>query len=248
MPQNARMPRTRTPPPSSRSDAAPLTKERIVETALGLLSEHGLDGFSIRDVARTLEVYPTAIYWYVPSKGALLGEICTLAMAKVMPPRGKGAWDDWLRELFRRYRRIMKRHPHLAQLVGAQLQSNSERNIELIERILAVLAEAGCAEGEMLPMYNVVIAAMSGFPTLEFAPEPSANVDEWHAAMDEKVASISAERHPHASRHLPALAAGHAFILRRQSGHARPMDASFEAWLDVVMLGIRARIDGHRSA
>src|SRR5829696_7297469 len=101
------------------SAAGILSRDRIVDVALALISEKGLDGFSLRDVARVLGVYPTAIYWHIKSRNALLGEVCTLVMSKVMPARGTAPWQDWIRQLFRRYRKTMKQHRNLAQLVGA---------------------------------------------------------------------------------------------------------------------------------
>jgi TetR/AcrR family tetracycline transcriptional repressor len=218
-----------------------LSRERIVDVALEMISEKGLDGFSLRDVARSLGVYPTAIYWHIKNKNALLGEVCTLTISKVVPPRGKGAWQDWLRALFRQYRKTMKDHPNLAQLVGARLLSNSDRNTDLIERILLVLEEAGCPEANMVEFYNTVVASMCGFATMEFAPLPAEDLGGWRSELEERVHRVSAIRFPKLAKHLPALA-NNSFILRWQSGHERPMDASFETYLDVFVYGLEGKI------
>ncbi len=218
-----------------------LSREKIVDVALALISEKGLDGFSLRDVARSLGVYPTAIYWHIKNKNALLGEVCTLTMSKVLLPRGKSAWQDWLRALFRQYRKTIKQHPNLAQLIGARLLSNSERNTDLIEKILQVLEEAGCPDANMVDLYNTVIASMCGFATMEFAPLPNEDLGAWRAELEERVHRVSAIRFPTMAKHLPALA-NNAFILRWQSGHERPLDASFESYLDVFVYGLERKI------
>jgi AcrR family transcriptional regulator len=148
------------PSATDAKEAPSLSRERIVDVALELISQKGLDDFSLRDVARSLEVYPTAIYWHIKNKNALLGEVCTLTLSKAVPPRGKSAWQDWLRALFRQYRKTMKQHPNLAQLVGARLLSNSDRNTDMIERILLVLEEAGCPDAHIVELYNTVIASI----------------------------------------------------------------------------------------
>jgi TetR/AcrR family tetracycline transcriptional repressor len=227
--------------PTEAKEAPSLSRERIVDVALELISEKGLDDFSLRDVARSLEVYPTAIYWHIKNKNALLGEVCTRTLSKVIPPRGKSAWQDWLRALFRQYRKTMRQHPNLAQLVGARLLSNSERNTEMIERILLVLEEAGCPDAHMVELYNTVVASMCGFTTMEFAPLPREDVGEWRSDLEEKVHRVSAIRFPKLAKHLPALA-NNSFILRWQSGHERPMDASFESYLDVFVYGLERKI------
>lgn len=229
------------PSSTEAKEAPPLSRERIIDVALELISEKGLDDFSLRDVARSLEVYPTAIYWHIKNKNALLGEVCTRTLSKVIPPRGKSAWQDWLRALFRQYRKTMRQHPNLAQLVGARLLSNSDRNTELIERILLVLEEAGCPDAHMVELYNTVVASMCGFTTMEFAPLPSEDVGEWRSELEEKVHRVSAIRFPKLAKHLPALA-NNSFILRWQSGHERPMDASFESYLDVFVYGLERKI------
>src|SRR5436190_22504331 len=111
-------------PASTGKEDSALSREKIVDVALSLIAEKGLDDFSLRDVARTLGVYPTAIYWHIKDKNALLGEVCTLVSSKVVPPRGKSSWQDWLRAHFRQYRKVMKQHPNLAQLLGARMLSN----------------------------------------------------------------------------------------------------------------------------
>lgn len=231
-------------PRRRRAEPAPdgLTHEKITSVALALIAEKGLDAFSLRDVARSLGVYPTALYWYFPNKNALLGEVCTVTMAQAIPPRGKLSWQDWLRALFRQYRKTMRRHPHMAQLVGARLLSNSEqRNTDLIERILQALEDAGCPEAHIVPAYNAIVAAMCGFPTMELAPVPAEDTEAWQAAMQERAHEISALRHPTVARHLPALV-NRAFILRWQSGHAQPLDSGFEAYLAVFIGGLEQQI------
>jgi AcrR family transcriptional regulator len=237
------MPRSTAPrtQASTAKEPTALSRERIIEVALALISEKGLDGFSLRDVARSLNVYPTAIYWHIKNKNALLAEVSTLTMSRVLPPRGRASWQDWLRKLFRQYRRTMRQHPNLAQLVGARLLSNSDRITELVEAILDALVDAGCPPGHMVPMYNTVVASMCGFVTLELAPMPSEETGAWRAELEQRVHQISALRYPTLARHLPALA-NNSFILRWDDGYRRPMDAGFECYLDVFISGLEAKI------
>jgi TetR/AcrR family transcriptional regulator, tetracycline repressor protein len=54
-----------------------LTRAGIVEAALGLLDEAGLDGLTVRAVASRLGVQAPALYWHVRSKQDLLDEMAT---------------------------------------------------------------------------------------------------------------------------------------------------------------------------
>ena len=44
----------------------------IVQAALDLLDETGMDGLTVRALASRLGVQAPALYWHVPSKQALL--------------------------------------------------------------------------------------------------------------------------------------------------------------------------------
>jgi len=214
-----------------------LSRERIVAVALEQIDRHGLAALSIREVARQLDVYPTAIYWHVPNRDALLAAVVEQTMSDVTPVRSDASWQDWIRELFTRYREAVSKHPNVAQLVGAQLVSNANLSPMLIERILSVLLTAGFQEDRLVDMYNVVIAGMVGFVTLEFAPLPTDDTANWAAQLRERVHSIRAMEFPTLARHLPSLA-NKAFIVRWQSGNDIPMESAFNAYVDVTIGGI----------
>lgn len=226
----------------AKEPAAPaLSAERIVEAALAQIGERGLERFSLRDVARALGVYPTAVYWYFRSRNELLAAVCAYAQRDIVPPPRQGDWQTWLRELFRRYRQAMRRQPHLAQLVGAQMLSNASLDLTLVDSILHMLQQAGCADEQVVDLYNAVVAALCGFATLELAPLPAEDPEGWAADLQHRVRQIPAIEHPVLARHLPRMA-DRAFILRWTPGHQQPLDSGFEAYVDVFVAGLAARI------
>jgi TetR/AcrR family transcriptional regulator, tetracycline repressor protein len=56
---------------------AGLTKAAIVQAALDLLDEAGMDGLTVRALAARLGVQAPALYWHVAGKQALLDEMAT---------------------------------------------------------------------------------------------------------------------------------------------------------------------------
>lgn len=56
---------------------AGLTKAAIVQAALNLMDETGMDGLTVRALAARLGVQAPALYWHVRSKQALLDEMAT---------------------------------------------------------------------------------------------------------------------------------------------------------------------------
>jgi TetR/AcrR family transcriptional regulator, tetracycline repressor protein len=57
--------------------SAGLTKAAIVQAALDLLDEAGMDGLTVRALAARLGVQAPALYWHVRNKQALLDEMAT---------------------------------------------------------------------------------------------------------------------------------------------------------------------------
>lgn len=214
-----------------------ITKERIVAVALEQVDRVGIYDFSLRDVARSLDVYPSTIYWHAASKDALLAEVANLVIAGVVPPRVGGDWRDWLRKLFMRYRKFIRKHPNVAQLLGAKLASNASLNTELIEGVLEALLEAGATEANLREAFNCVIAAMIGFMTMELAPLPTDDPEAWSTALEGRVRSIDPLAHPTLARYLPLLA-NRAFILRWENGSVVPLNTSFDAHVEIFLAGL----------
>jgi TetR/AcrR family transcriptional regulator, tetracycline repressor protein len=217
-----------------------LSKEKIVAAALALIDRNGAADFSLRDVARRLGVYPTAIYWHVPGRNALIGEIAALAMRDIVPPVSPRYWRAWLKGLFRRYRAAVRRHPNIAPLLGAQLVSNTSLDARMIDGVLTALTHAGYRGQGLVDAFNTVVAAMSGFVTMEFGPEPAEDPRGWAADLERRIRALGAAGYPVLARHLPALA-NRAFILRWQNGTKVPLDSGFEAFIDSVVRGLAAR-------
>ncbi len=227
---------------SSASAQGPgLTEERVLAAALAQIDRAGLAAFSLRDVARALGVYPTAVYWYVKGRGELEGRVVAYALRDIAPPPATPDWREWLRALFRRYRTAVQRHPNIAPLIGAQLRSNDGMDAELIERVLSVLQAAGFADDALVDAYNVVIAALVGFITQELAALPDTNPAKWAEAHRKRISTLDVIAYPVLARHLWRMA-NRAFIVRWSNGVAVPLDSSFEMFVDVVILGLEQRL------
>lgn len=61
--------------PRSSEARTPLSPERVVDAALGILRSDGLDALTVRGLAGKLGVAVTAIYWHVGDKQALLDAV-----------------------------------------------------------------------------------------------------------------------------------------------------------------------------
>ena len=108
---------------SERKRAAGLTRPTIIQTALRLLDQVGLDGLTVRRLAAELGVQSPALYWHFRSKQELLDQMADaiIRAAGMGPPDHGESWQDWLIRRARAYRRSVLAHRDGARLVaGAQ--------------------------------------------------------------------------------------------------------------------------------
>ena len=221
---------------AGRPTSSTISREKIIAAALDQIDDVGIHAFSLRDLARSLDVYPSTIYWHVESKDVLLAEVSNVVIEGVVPAYDSD-WRSWLRKLFKRYRKSIRKHPNVAQLIGAQLASNASFSTQLIEGVLNALLEAGATEKNLREAYNCVISAMTGFMTMELAPLPTDDPEGWSKALEGRVRSIDPLAHPTLARYLPLLA-NQAFILRWQNGSQVPLNASFDAHVEIFLAGL----------
>jgi AcrR family transcriptional regulator len=227
-----------------RKDAAraggALSRERIVRAALALVDARGLAALTARDLAANLDVAPAALYWHVCGRDALLTQVIALALSDVARDPAGGAWQVRLEALMRRFRAALRAHPHLAPAVASELAYNSGFDADMLEQIVGALEEARFEGSALVDAYNVVVAAMCGFATLELSRAPAQAVPAWEAQCRARIDSLEAPRHPRLAHHRDALR-NRAFLLRWTSGAQQPLDSGFDAWVEVVIRGLDAR-------
>src|SRR5215469_8572371 len=71
-----------------------LTRERLVEAALQLVNEEGLEGLSMRALADKLEVKASSLYWHVRDRRELLELLAESILEGVSRPRQRKTWRE----------------------------------------------------------------------------------------------------------------------------------------------------------
>jgi TetR/AcrR family tetracycline transcriptional repressor len=198
-----------------------LDRETVVDTALRLVDEVGLDGLSLRRLAKELGVQAPALYWHFPSKKDLLDHLVMAATKRAGLDRGGRpepgqTWDEWLAAGMRAWRRAM-----LAHRDGARLAAGNRPVPESwpgIEQRLSVLVDAGFDPADAVRAVLVLGHYVSGFV-----------LDEQHDSerTDDAPADIDPET-------FPILAAG--------GPAAADRDTLFDYGLRNMLDGMRARL------
>ncbi|MDP9892142.1 TetR/AcrR family tetracycline transcriptional repressor [Variovorax boronicumulans] len=205
-----------------------LDSETILEAALALLDEVGMDKLSTRLLAERLGVQQPALYWHFKNKRALLdamsGEILRRAHERRLPLEGE-SWEDFLRENARSFRRAL-----LARRDGARLHAGTEPDpgdLEMVEAQLAAVVSRGMAATDAMALM-IALGRYTVGCVLEEQAAPD-DAPERQQTLDAAAASR------------PLLA--EAFASYRKAGP----DAMFDIGVDLMIEGAKARLANRKS-
>jgi AcrR family transcriptional regulator len=90
---------------------SPLTRDRVLSTAVALADQGGIESLSMRKLAQALDVVPMALYRHVANKDELLDGLVDVVIGEIDPPRSDTDWKTAMRERILSARRALLRHP-----------------------------------------------------------------------------------------------------------------------------------------
>ncbi len=189
-PSGAGSKRAKKPPQPAQeaSGEPPLSRDRIVATALELLDADGLDGLTMRRLADRLGAGVMSLYWHVDNKE----DVLDLALDSVLDYRGPPQSDetqDWRAEvvhMLEDWRASMLRHPWSASLLPRRvLGQNILGRLELLGNILS---RAGVADADL----NVAIWSLWNYVMGATITRASFDVsDDDRAAAQQRLEQLS---------------------------------------------------------
>ncbi|MEU5280600.1 TetR/AcrR family transcriptional regulator C-terminal domain-containing protein [Streptomyces asoensis] len=206
---------------------APLDRARVADTALRLLDEVGLDGLSLRAIARELDVKAPALYWHFKDKQALLDEMATemyrrMAAATALDPAD--SWQDRLRAANRGLRAGLLAHRDGAKVFSGSRFTGTDHAAQM-EDNLRLFTAAGFALTDAVRALSASYAYTIGFVTEEQGVQPLPGERREGFDVGER-ARLLAE-----------------FPLSAQVGAEifEDYDRQFEEGLEIVVAGVAAR-------
>ncbi len=211
-----------------------LTAELIARAALDLLNEVGLDGLTMRVVAKRLDVQAAALYWHVKNKQQLLDAMAAIMFADAIDglesPRRDVSWDDWAAGWAHRLRAALLRYRDGAR-VFAGTDTSGPGTFRATELTLRTLQDAGFGLGEAARGFPTLFHYVVGFTIEEQARTGDAYDGENPYRPDRLVEEIDAARFPLTAQAQPLL-------------FDRDTDAGFEYGMRIVLAGLRVARDG----
>jgi AcrR family transcriptional regulator len=146
-----------------------LTAERIRDEALRLIDAEGLDSFSTRRLGAALGCEAMAIYWYYPSKDALLDAVVEALISRLPAEQPTpGDWIDAFRKLAHGYRRLAHQHPNAFPLLATR-RFATEGTYRFLEGLFELARHGGLDDRQTARFYRLVSSYCSGVALNELA-------------------------------------------------------------------------------
>lgn len=168
-----------------------LQKDRIIKTALEVLDRDGLEGVTLRRLAKELGVQAPAIYWHIASKEVLLDEMANAILQERFGDfdfaNDQRDWAEWLNTLAHELRAAMLAHREGGRVVAGAHLGIAVLLLKLSDLSIRVLQRAGFS-GSVLATLTITVTNFTfGFvieeqssPPLSEPPDPSEeDIQRW---------------------------------------------------------------------
>ncbi len=120
----------------------PLSRERVLDGAIGLVDRIGIEPFTIRKLAAELDVKPMTIYHHVAGKDAILDGIVDLVFAEIDLPPTDTDWRTAIRRRCLSARDVLARHPWAPPLMESRTLARARRRCATTTRCSAACGAA----------------------------------------------------------------------------------------------------------
>jgi AcrR family transcriptional regulator len=210
-----------------------LSRETVLDGALGLADEAGLGAVSMRRLASRLGVEAMSLYNHVSGKADLLDGIASRVFESIPVPDAALPWDERVRALVWGCYEAMRAYPAVVQaLVAEAANPRSAGALAVIDAILGALFDGGLDERAAARGYRSLLGLVFGSVLVE-AADPAVPVvpaaERAEPIADWFVRMVTPGGLPHLYRALPALMAA-------------DCAADFGHELDLLIQGLRASV------
>lgn len=136
-----------------------LSREIVLQAALRLVDEEGLDALTMRRLGQELDRDPMALYRYATNRAELLDGLAELVLAQLVIPAGESDWQAQLRRTAHEFRQLALAHPNVVPLIvtrplATPLALRPVGTLRPLEQMLELLVTAGYTPVRALHVYR----------------------------------------------------------------------------------------------
>jgi len=149
-----------------REERPRLSRERVLEAAMTVADEGGIDALTIRSLAQSLGVKPMSVYYYVANKDEILDGIVDLVFSQIELPRADGDWRDEIHRRAHSARRVLRAHPWAIGLMESRT-TPGPATVRHHDAVIATLRGAGFSHALTAHAYALLDSYTYGFALQE---------------------------------------------------------------------------------
>lgn len=172
-----------------------LSLGRIIENAVGLADEIGVDALTIRKLATSLDVKPMTIYHYVPNKEAIIDGMVDRVFGEIDLPQMDIDWKNSIRLRSASARAVLARHPWAVPLMESR-RTPGISTLRQHDAVIACLRDGGLSVEMTAHAYAVIDAFIYGFAMQE-ASLPATSGDEMSELAESILETTAMSEYPH---------------------------------------------------
>ena len=179
---------------SKRASRTPLSRERVLQAALVLADERGIDALSMRNLGAALGVKAMSLYNHVANKDEVLDGIVDIVAGEIHAPQKGGLWKKAMQRRATSAHEVLLRHPWATQLIVSRVNVGPAM-LRYVDATIGCLREAGFSPVMADRAWNAIDSHVYGFTLqkLNFPIAPDDYSDEAEAFLPQ----IPAADYPH---------------------------------------------------
>ncbi len=204
----------------------PLTRERVLEAALRLADQGGIEALSMRKLGQELGVEAMAVYYHLANKEEVLDGIVDLVFSEVESPVAGHDWKTAMRRRGISLHDVLSRHRWAIGMMEAR-QNPGPANLRHHDAVIGNLRAAGFDSAMVAHAYSLLDGYIYGF-ALTKMNLPFNTPEEVEAVTQRTIQPLPRSLYPN----LVAFVEEHIML----PGYA--FTDEFEYGLDVILDGI----------
>lgn len=173
---------------------APLSRERVLRTAVALADVGGITSVTMRGLARELGVEAMSLYHHVAGKEDLLDGMVDRVFGEIRRPRGED-WKTAMRERAISARQVLLRHRWAIGLMDSRSEPGPA-TLRHHDAVIGSLREAGFSIEMAAHAFALLDSFIYGF-VLQEASLPSGSSEDLAEVAEAILEDLPAEDYPH---------------------------------------------------
>lgn len=207
----------------------PLSRQRIIQAALRIMDEEGLEAVTMRRIGRDLGVEAMSLYNHVRDKEDILDGIIEQVLSEFRVPEAPD-FVEAARLGAREYRRLLLAHPNVITLMTERETAfTNAESLRGYEFALERFRSLGLSEADSAKAFHVFGGYILGFVVMELGLMAGGPDDEAHARAHKDMAHLLE------TADLPRLREALPYIIDCD------LEEQFEFGLDLLIQGLAAR-------